>query len=422
MKLLWITNYLFPEISDALGIKYKFPNGWTYSAARLLLQTGDYEMAIASIGPVKELVKKETGGFTFYVLPNTRLSGRLYDKFIGDYFANVNDDFQPDVVHIYGTEFPHSYAYLKRNSANVVISIQGLVGAYAKYFLGGLTRSEVYQNLTFHDIVRKDLIQQQKDFVVKGEKENECLRMVNYLEGRTSWDKAISISVNPGAKYFHCPRILRDVFYTSRKWDYSQCKKHTIFISQAHYPIKGAHIVFKALPLIKRKFPDAKIIVGGVGLTEQKTFKQKLYYGGYGKYLTRLVKSLGIADSISYTGPLSAEQMCEQYLMSHVYICPSSIENSPNSVAEAQILGTPLIASYTGGTPDMITHGVDGYLYRFEEVEMLADLVCNIFSMEDYHTLSCNEVATSEKRHDRNAIINELQSIYKTIYKDLNEQ
>lgn len=413
MKLLWITNFLFPEISEAIGVKHKYPNGWTYSAARLLQEDNEYEFAVAAIGPVSKLVKKEIGAFTFYVLPETRKTGKAYQNYIGTFFQQINEDFKPDVVHLYGTEYPHSYAYLSTNNVkNVVISIQGLVGAYAKYFLGGLSHKTVYKNLTFHDIIRKNLIQQQHDFVRKGILEEECLKAVSYIEGRTSWDKAISTSVNPNAEYFHCPRILRDVFYTSSKWSYEKCKKHSIFISQSHYPIKGAHIVFEALPLIKRKYPDAHIIVGGVSCTNHRTLKEKLYYGGYGKYLNKLVDRLGIKNDIIYTGPLNATQMCHQYLESNVFICPSSIENSPNSVAEAQILGVPLIASYTGGTPDMVDHGISGFLYRFEEVEMLADLVCTIFSMEDYSVLSRNEIETATLRHDKIGIVNTLKSIY----------
>lgn len=415
MKLLWITNFLFPEISAAIGIEHKYPNGWTYSAARLLQENNEYEFAVAALGPVKRLVKKEIGAFTYYVLPNTRKTGKAYHKYIGGFFRQVNADFQPDIVHLYGTEYPHSFAYLSTNVRNVVISIQGLVGAYAKYFLGGISHKTVYKHLTFHDVVRKNLIQQQRDFVKKGLLEKKCLESVYYIEGRTSWDKAISTSINPKAEYFHCPRILRDIFYTSSKWAYDKCEKHSIFISQSHYPIKGGHIVFEALPLIKRKYPDAHIVVGGVSCTNHSTFKEKLYYSGYGKYLNKLVDKLGIKDDIVYTGSLNAEQMCHQYLMANVYICPSSIENSPNSVAEAQILGVPLIASYTGGTPDMVTHGVSGYLYRFEEVEMLAALVCKVFDMEECSELSKKEIETASIRHDKGIIISTLKSIYSHI-------
>ena len=82
---------------------------------------------------------------------------------------------------------------------------------------------------------------------------------------------------------------------------------------------------------------------------------------------------------MQFTGSLREDQMIAEYLNAHLFICPSSIENSPNSLGEAQLLGVPVIASYVGGVPDMVTHGETGLLYRFEEVEMLAEGIRNLF-------------------------------------------
>ena len=60
----------------------------------------------------------------------------------------------------------------------------------------------------------------------------------------------------------------------------------------------------------------------------------------------------------------------------------------------------------------MICHGINGFLYRFEEVEMLADLVCTVFRMEDFSKLSRNEIETATLRHDKTSIVNTLKAIY----------
>ena len=408
---------MFPEISLHLGMKPIFANGWVYSAANEIRANYDVKIGVATIGKVRNFIKREIDNTTYYVIPESRLPGKLYDRRISNYYRIVNQDFQPDVVHLYGTEFPHSYAYLTTNTKNVVISIQGLVGFYAKYFLGGLSHWEIIKNLTLHDILRGSLFCQKRRFEKIGKKEKMCLKMVKYVEGRTSWDRSISTAVNSNVFYFHCPRILREPFYTSKKWSYESCKKYTIFLSQSHYPVKGAHQVFKALPLIIRKYPKTKIVIAGVNKTECRSFSDIFHYGGYGKYLKQLVKELGIEDRIYYTGPLNAEEICQQYLDAHVYICSSSIENSPNSLAEAQILGTPVIAAYSGGIPDMLTDGESGFLYRYEEVEMLADIVCKVFSMRDYSCLSMKEIEVASQRHDVPAITQQLMNIYSSIVK-----
>ena len=93
-----------------------------------------------------------------------------------------------------------------------------------------------------------------------------------------------------------------------------------------------------------------------------------------------------------------------------------SIENSPNSVGEAQLLGTPLVASYTGGTMDMVSNGETGYLYRFEEIQLLAMRVCEIFENPDLcMELSRKEREISKFRHDSQTNAKTLNSIYQKI-------
>jgi glycosyltransferase involved in cell wall biosynthesis len=111
--------------------------------------------------------------------------------------------------------------------------------------------------------------------------------------------------------------------------------------------------------------------------------------------------------------------MCKRYLASHVFVCPSSIENSPNSVGEAQLLGVPCVAAYVGGIPDMISDNETGLLYRFEEIEMLAMSVIKIFDDEILaQKLSKQSSLIANIRHDKIINSNNLYSIYKSICKN----
>lgn len=69
-------------------------------------------------------------------------------------------------------------------------------------------------------------------------------------------------------------------------------------------------------------------------------------------------------------GKLTAGQMRDRYLASSLYVCCSALENSPNSLGEAMLLGMPCVSADVGGIPSMFTDGVDGILYRgFSERE-----------------------------------------------------
>jgi glycosyltransferase involved in cell wall biosynthesis len=107
--------------------------------------------------------------------------------------------------------------------------------------------------------------------------------------------------------------------------------------------------------------------------------------------------------------------MKQAFLSAHLYVMPSSIENSSNSLCEAQLLGVPTIASYVGGTPSLVEDKKTGYLYRYEEYEMLANIVMNLFAANDLAQLSAREIAAATARHDRETNAMRLAEIYQNI-------
>jgi glycosyltransferase involved in cell wall biosynthesis len=119
-----------------------------------------------------------------------------------------------------------------------------------------------------------------------------------------------------------------------------------------------------------------------------------------------------LQDNVHFLGSLSEKQMKQQFLDANVYVMPSAIENSPNSLCEAQMLGTPVVASYCGGTPTLLTEGETGYFYRYEEYEMLAQIVMRMFEKGDYTRLSAAEMEIAQERHDCKKNANRLAEIY----------
>ena len=414
MKVLWITNILFPEAEQLLtgSGELKASGGWMLGAANALLQKEGIKLYVASVSnKVSSLVKLEGKKIIYYVLPLGKGNLRVNLQYV-PYWKQVQQEAQPDVVHIHGTEFSHGHAYMKACSCdNVVISIQGLTSAYAPYYYSGLSRLDIYKNLTFRDVVRGSLLRGQKDFVRRGEFEKDMIRMAKHIIGRTSWDRARTWAINPDAAYHFCNETLRSDFYDGSVWDYNHCTKHSIFLSQAGYPIKGLHQVLKAMPIILRHYPDTKIRIAGGDITKSRTWSEKLRLSGYGLYIKRLIKQFHLEDKVLFTGNLNGEEMKQEYLRSNVFVCPSTIENSPNSLGEAQILGVPCVASYVGGIADMMKGNEDN-LYRFEEIEMLAEKVCRVFANMEKQVDMRKEAAI---RH--HAVLNgdKLFAIYKVM-------
>lgn len=414
MKVLWITNILFPEAEQLLtgSGELKASGGWMLGAANALLRNKKVKLTVASVSTkVHKLTKLEGHDILYYILPMGK--GNMdFNMDYCKYWQQVNNDVNPDVVHIHGTEYSHGYAYMMAcDCNNVVISIQGLTSAYYPYYYFGMTKKDIYMNMTFRDMIRGSILKGQNQFKQRAAYEIEMIKKTRHIIGRTSWDKSRVWAINPNAEYHFCNETLRPDFYDGSRWMYNQCDKHSIFISQAGYPIKGLHQVLKAMPFILRHFPDTKIRVAGGDITKSVTLLDKLRLSTYGKYIKNLIKKYNLDGKVIFTGNLNGEQMKQEYLRANVFVCPSTIENSPNSLGEAQILGTPCVASYVGGIMDMMK-GNETNLYRFEEVEMLAEKVCRVF-INEVNQIDIRDIAV--QRHDPIKNSEQLYSIYKSI-------
>ena len=414
MKVLWITNILFPEAAAVLtgNKELKSSGGWMLGSASRMACRSDVELYVATVSPLVERLTRIDGEkIIFYVLPLGKGNSKINPEY-QKYWISINNELCPDVVHIHGTESSHGHAFMQScGSNNVVISIQGMTSTYHRYYYDGMTQCDIYKNLTIRDLFKGTILKGQRNFKRSSEYELDMIRMAKHVIGRTSWDRAKTWAINPDIQYHFCNETLREEFYDGSLWSYDSCTPHSIFISQASYPIKGLHQLLKAMPLILRSYPNTVVRVAGYNPTETTTILKKLKLTGYGRYLIRMIQKYKLENHIVFLGPLNASQMKKEFLMSNVFISPSSIENSPNSLGEAQILGVPCISSYVGGAMDMM-EGNEENLYRFEEIEMLAFKVCRIFDNKDKQI---NLAERAQIRHDSKQNDEKLYNIYKKI-------
>lgn len=415
MKVLWIVNIVMPEALSLLkgNSPHRISGGWLIGAAQELVKQQGVRLTIATVSKeVKELTRLEGEKIIYYLLPFGKGNSHINHEYEA-MWREVNRIEQPDVIHLHGTEFTHGLAYLEEcGSDRVCVSIQGLVSA-SLYYYYGLSRHEIRRSFTPYSLLVGGILKGYRSFIRRGEVEKEIIRRVHHILGRTSWDRERIWAINPNATYHFCGETLRPEFYTDLIWKYDDCIPHSIFVSQASYPIKGLHMLLKAMPLVLKHYPDAKIRVAGNDVACLDGGKGLIKLTNYGQIIRRIIKRLDLKDIITFTGSLDAEEMRNEYLKSNVFVCSSSIENSPNSLGEAQILGVPVIASYVGGIPDMM-EGDEEHLYRFEEIEMLAYKICQLFKKEGSIDTSCMRQAAL-LRHNPDTNTRDIMTVYKTI-------
>lgn len=422
MKILWLCNVPLPIISIDMSEKVISGGGWLTGLANAIRSYDNIELSICfpTMGQMKI---GEVDKIKYFAFPKKIIEPHKYDPSVEKYMTQIIEKVKPDIVHIFGTEFPHTLAMTKvfNRPEKTIINIQGLCSVIEKHYYANL-ESHIVNRYTFRDFLKRDTIKKQREkFIARGKFEIEAINNVSHISGRTSWDRACTSQINPEVQYHFCQEILRDEFY-NHEWNIDQCEKYSIFISQATYPIKGLHFVIKALAEVIKSYPAAHLYIAGPSILPGKSLKERLKVSSYGKYIKQLIDTYGLQSHITFTGDLAEEEMCKRFLRTHVFVSASSIENSSNSVGEAMLLGVPTISSDVGGIKDMLTHNVDGIIYQHDAYYMLAYHIVEIFKDKGLALkLSKNAKVSARNTYDKENNINTMLNIYNRISLGINE-
>jgi len=417
IRVLWLCNAIIPQVSEKLNVNAGTGGGWLNQLSDIFDKRDDIELCIvAPFLQGDELAHITFGNKSeFYGFPKKIHEPWIYDDSVEGVFAKILAEFKPDLVHIFGTEFPHTLSMVRafNNPDKTIIHVQGIISAIAKHYTAFLPE-KVVKRYSFRDFIKRDNIEEQQDkFSLRGEYEIEAIKKVRHVFHRTEWDEAVIKGINPTVCLHYAQEMMRGSFY-SGTWKYEECEKYSIFISQGNYPLKGLHIMLEALRSVKELYSGVKLYIAGDDILTVSSFKEKIRESYYSKYIRRLIIEWNLTENVEFTGPLSEEKMRQRYLKSNVFVSASSIENSSNSVAEAMLLGVPIVSSFVGGCTSLIEHGVNGLLYQADAPYMLAYYICRIFDDKDTaSSISRKEVERACALYDKEKIVENILQAYK---------
>ena len=390
MKVLWLINAPIPALCERAGLPVQVKEGWIeglYNSLMALVREEKKDFQLAMAFPQfsrSETIEGELDGNSFYGFYKEEDKPYKYNKRLEERLKYIIEKADPDVVHIAGTEYEHAAAMVRvfNKPEKTVVSIQGLTSVYARHYMADLPINVRY-GFTFRDLVKLDnLYFDRKKYYKRGAMEKETIRGAGHIIGRTDWDNICTRLINPEARYHYCSEILRKAFYDGSRWNMDECDSHTIFVSQGYYPIKGLHYMLEALGDIRKFYSDVRLrVAGGVSLNNAG-LKNRLKQKNYQRYLAELIEKYSLAGCVEFLPPLKADEMKKMYLKSNVFVLPSSIENSPNSLGEAMMLGVPCVSSLVGGVGNMLINGAEGFTYQHDAPYMLAYYVMEIFRLQ----------------------------------------
>lgn len=413
MKLLWLCNMMPGKVRETVSGK---PGSglWVDHVLSDLRQEGLRIHILCPGGDVRGSLDENCSFAAFRDKEPYR-----YLPEVEAFFLEELKAFQPDVIHIWGTEYAHTLAMMNAAeklgmTERCVISIQGLCSVYARHYAEGIP-VKVQRQYTLHDLLkRENILGQQRVYEKRGALEVQALQKARHVIGRTPWDMACAEMLAPKAQYHFCNETLREPFYEGQ-WSYGECWKHRIFASSCVYPVKGFHYLLEALAEVVKEYPDAVLAVPGRSFLELDS-KGRLHQDNYHRYLKRKAEQYGLSEKIEFMGKLSPEGMKEQFLKAHVFALPSTIENSPNSLGEAMLLGTPCVAADVGGVTTMLASGREGLTYQSTAPYMLASCIKQVFAMEEKaEAMGAAASEHARKTHDPGKNLEDLLGIYREI-------
>lgn len=420
MKILWFANSPCGSIRMQNG--QALAGGWLISLEDELKKHYDIDLHVAYFSEIED-ESFEFDGVTYHPLfapkprnPLARIFDRgrsisYFDDKLLPKMLKVVKEVNPKLIHIHGTEerFGLIQDYVK--NIPIVFSIQGLLAPYSEKYFSGLPNKDIYGFESWKDKLKLVSYRNEfKNFFERGKRECRFLNKAQYILGRTAWDEYITGLLNSNRKYYVVDEILRSQFY-NKKWDKKNFSDRTFkivsTISGGIY--KGYETVLKTAHLLKQYSGlDFEWNIAGYNY-ESKWVKIAEQY-------TR-IKSDNV--NVKLLGRIDAEDLANLLVDSDVYVHVSHIENSPNSVCEAMILGIPVIASFTGGTATMLENGKEGLLLQDGDPYVYAGAIVDYYLHFD-KAMSYGEKARQRAlvRHNPNRIVGQLLDAYKMILSD----
>lgn len=141
---------------------------------------------------------------------------------------------------------------------------------------------------------------------------------------------------------------------------------------------KGCDVSVKAMRLITKRFPTAVLVLAGTknivdwGLTQQKDIA----------YIVDLISDLRLKKNV-FIEMFTLDEMVTLYALADVCVYPSSVgEPFGLTMLESLASGKPMIVTNSGGMPEVIQDGINGYVIPIKDYEALATRIINLLDDE----------------------------------------
>ncbi len=164
---------------------------------------------------------------------------------------------------------------------------------------------------------------------------------------------------------------------------------------------KGVHHLIRAMPQVLQEIPEAFLVLVGPD------------YSDFTSKLLADAQSLGIADNVSFVGPIYDENLEMRIFAScDVFVMPSSFEGFSQTIHKAWAQGKPVVATKVGSLVREVETGLDGLLVEYGDHAALARALVRVLSNPDLGMSYGEHGQKKVERYAYDSLAAELEGIY----------
>jgi glycosyltransferase involved in cell wall biosynthesis len=396
MNILWIAPY---PIKPG-----QHPAPWILMLARELTAAG-HRLTILTPSPKADRLRKLStpNGYEVIILPYKGGLLHLLSFFqtqiraVKKYLSSLPQPY--DVIHVHGTELGYASSLTGAGIRTpYIISIQGILSLYKKELTKKLSKRNLYWTInSFYERME-----------VRGSRHFFC---------RTDWDQQFVRDHNDQADITVCWEILRPEFF-----DYTHpFAGNDILFMGGDNPLKALE---HGLKVFDRFLAGVRAADGTnghpPGIPGHNGIRLHIVGSTNPATVARIRSAAGLSHirdtDILLHGSLDAREIGEVYKECFCLYHPSLIDNSPNSVCEAQVAGLPVIATRVGGVPSLISDGLTGLLVEKQDLASHVDALQRLYGNRSLQQkLSANARILARQRHNRATILNDTLHAYEKV-------
>lgn len=287
-----------------------------------------------------------------------------------------------DLLHLHGSELqlPAMTAGLP---VPQLLSVQGLVSQYPPF---------VPQPVSWLKAL----------WTLAGYYERRYLPFIHHFFCRTHWDQALVRQLSPGCTVHHNWEVVRPEFFLSTAPPQPSPPLQVVFMGGTQV-MKGFREVLAAVDILRQKI-DIKLII--TGRASATAVQRAVRRAG--------LRHIGPAD-VDCRGLLPASALVRLFEESLCLLHPSYVDNSPNSVCEAQVAGLPVIAADVGGVRSLIAEENTGLFCTLDPASIARQTLRLHYDPALRQRLAKQAAAVARQRHDPTTIVARTLATYQAV-------